>query len=155
MCGIGFRQPMGHLLSFLLIFSASADQESFYSGKMQKIQDFTEINLNTFVGQSSLWYFFQPDCASCKKQSQNLSCLPQEALVVAVGVLGSYARLKKEFKKHTPRALALWGGEDWQTKLKIVQTPTLLILNSKGTPVFRKESFVTCEELLKQWQKIN
>jgi hypothetical protein len=72
---------------------------------------------------------------------------------VAIGVLGSYARLKKEFKKHSPRALPLWGGEAWQKKLKIQQTPTLLIVNSKGVPVFRQESFMSCEELLNQWQK--
>jgi thiol-disulfide isomerase/thioredoxin len=140
-------------LSFFLILTSSATQTTLYSGKMQKIQDFTDLDLGTFVGRRSVWYFFQPNCASCKKQSQNLSCLPKETLILAVGVLGSFERLKKEFKKHSPRAMPLWGGEDWQKKLKIEQTPTLLILDSTGTPVFRQESFVTCKELLKQWQK--
>lgn len=151
---IGFGQPMSPLLSLFLILFFSAAQDSLYLGKIQKIHGFSKLDLETFKGQKSIWYFFQPECSSCKKQSQHLSCLPKDTPILAVGVLGSLTAVQKEFKKHVQRAVPVWGGEDWQKKLKIQKTPTILIVDKDGAPVFRQESFLNCEDLLKQWKKI-
>jgi thiol-disulfide isomerase/thioredoxin len=132
-----------------------AQPDSLYSAKVEQIQDFGVFDLQSLKGQKSLWYFFQPGCESCRAQSQEFACLPKDLRILAVGVLGAKATLKKEFGRHKPRALALYGGQYWQEKLKIQKTPTLLWVNSDGTILWKSEQKTKCPQLLKEIEQKN
>jgi hypothetical protein len=141
---------MSLLCIFFYSFFLWAQADSFYLKKIEQIQDFGVFDLQSLKGQKTLWYFFQPGCESCREQSQEFACLPNNLQILAVGVLGTRAMIKKEFRHHNPRARALYGGEDWQKKLKIQKTPTLLLVNAEGTILWKKEQKTKCFQLLKE-----
>jgi hypothetical protein len=135
------------LVTLFYFVSVGADEGSLYMEKVSQLQGFAEFDLQSLKGQNSLWYFFQPDCESCRRQSKEFTCLPKNLQIFAVGVLGNKQALLKEFRNHAPRALALYGGPLWQKKLNVNQTPTLLWLNSQGIVVRRIEHKVDCVAL--------
>lgn len=135
------------IVLFFLGAQASAE-ESVYQGNLQKIQDFNTLDLASLRGKPTLFYVFQPGCESCQRQSHDLACLPLDLQIYAIGILGSYDSIKKEFRRHQPRAIPLYGGETWQKKWKIEKTPTLLGVDSRGKVIFRIEQKTNCREIL-------
>jgi thioredoxin-related protein len=140
---------MVFLIYFFLVFSSEATDSSLYQGKVQKIQDFGSLDLSLLKGAPSLWYFYQPNCESCQRQSRDFSCLPTELKILAVAVLGSYEANKKEFRKHFNRAEPVYGGKEWEKKFKVQQTPTLLLIDKDGSVLYRHNSFLDCAKILK------
>ncbi|MBY0386436.1 hypothetical protein K2X05_14870 [bacterium] len=138
---------MAFLIPLFFILFSLATEESLYLGKVQKIQDFGDFDLKDLQGQKTLWYFYQPNCKSCKAQSQDFLCLPKDLKIFAIGVMGSYEATKKEFRKHSQRAIPLYGGNEWQKKLRIEQTPTLIAIDAQGHMIQRWQSKTSCENL--------
>jgi thiol-disulfide isomerase/thioredoxin len=143
-------------LSIILFFLGAlvSAEESVYEGKLQKIQDFNSVDLASLHGKPALFYAFQPNCESCQRQSRDLDCLSQDLQIFAIGVFGSLDSLKKEFRRHYPRAIPLYGGNDWQKKWKIKKTPTLLVVDSRGQVVFRAEQRIECVDLVKTMKSL-
>lgn len=138
---------MNIVASFFLLFLTHAQEGSLYVDKVSKIQEFSDFDLQSLRGQNSLWYFFQPGCESCRRQSQEFSCLPPDLKILAVGVLGSAQAIAQEYRRHLPGAIGLYGGAVWQKKLQINKTPTLLWVDKNGTLVWRKEHMLNCSVL--------
>lgn len=139
------------LISLFLVFAA---EPPLYSLELEKLGSFASLNTQNLQGKSSLWVFFQTNCTSCEKQLKSLKCLDTSTPQLALGENGSKDALFKVIQKTQFQGEAVVLKESLKKDLALRQTPTVLIVNSQGKVVFRKEHAVPCENLLKEFKKL-
>lgn len=136
-----------YLPFLVMVCMTSFAEETYYQGSLPHLFDFGSYNLQSLRGKTSVWYFFQAQCASCLKQARDLDCLSENVAVVAVGLWGPQETLRKDFRKHQNRALALFMDNESAQKFGVRQTPTLFVLDNQGKIRARRNSRIACQDL--------
>lgn len=135
---------MAAWIFFIFSFAFATDKVSSHSLRFENLKDFGHFETSSLAPKPSLWYFFQPECPSCARQSQALSCLAPETPILALGVFSSKQKLLKTARRHKLKGLWLWAKA---YESHIQQTPTLWIVGSKGEILQTYSHFVPCEVL--------
>lgn len=137
----------------VLNLEASSGEENMYGWTLESLRDFSQVETASLKGRPSLWVAFQPNCSSCKRQLEQLSCLPSEIQRVALGVKGSREQLQKVLKGVKSDQMRLRASEDLTETLKMTGTPTLLVVGPQGQIKKRILGAVACEQLLLQFKQ--
>ena len=121
---------------------------ALYSHRLERLDNFSQLHTNSFLGSDSLWVVFQPYCASCESQLRDLACLPTSVKKVALGYAGTRDQLSTALKFSAFDGARLVASSELEKLLNLEATPTILIVDRRGLVVNRFQGQVECRKLL-------
>jgi hypothetical protein len=139
-----------NLVSMLLFASTPAlasEPLNLYRFKLENLDSFSSFDTESLLGKQSLWILFQPNCASCKKQMDDLQCLPASIVKVAVGFGGNPEQLRKELLPSKFQGKRVLATPRLRRVLNTEATPSLFLVNEAGQSLKVIQGATSCERL--------
>ena len=141
---------LGCGLSFGSAKAWGQSSPNLYDLKLEYLDSFSSLRTKTLSGKQSLWILFQPDCASCKTQLNDLQCLNADIVQIAVGFGGNQERLNKELLPSKFDGQRVLASPQLRRVLNTTATPSLFVVNQSGQIVKRIQGAAPCESLKAQ-----
>lgn len=128
-------------------YASSYTDLNLYQFNLESLKRFTTQNTQIFTGKPSLWVSFQPSCSSCKTLINNLTCLPKDVQLLAIGIGASKKELASTLRPLNFKGEGFMASTDLIKKISISATPTILIVNTNGNLLKRIVGVTDCEIL--------
>jgi len=132
----------------------TAEPSGLYRFELEDLSSFSTYNTGALDGRTSLWVLFQPNCASCKTQLKNLSCLSKDIEKIAVGIHGGRDQLNAALRPLGFTGRKLMASRPLEKLLDTELTPTLYLVDRSGNARRTIQGLVSCETLRTALSKI-
>ncbi len=133
------------LLALGPVTSSAGDSTNFYDLTLENLSSFSSLKTETMTGKLSLWILFQPNCASCKRQLNDLECLPSDIFKIALGIGGNQEQLKKELLPSKFEGERVLASPQLKKAINTQTTPSLFLVNKSGQVEKRIQGTTACE----------
>jgi hypothetical protein len=133
------------LLALEPVTSSAVEATNFYELTLENLGSFSTFKTETMTGKFSLWVLFQPNCASCKRQLNDLECLPSDIAQIAVGIGGNQDQLNKEILPSKFQGQRVLASPQLKRAINTQATPSLFLVNKSGQVEKRIQGATDCE----------
>lgn len=125
--------------------SSAGESTNLYDLTLESLSSFSSFKTETLSGKLSLWILFQPHCASCKRQLNDLDCLPSDIVKIAIGIGGNHEQLKKELLPSKFQGERVMASPQLKRAINTQTTPSLFLVNKSGQVEKRIQGATACE----------